>query len=841
MMTDTYTQFLESKINLVERHGLAVDPTSFHPSLMPHQIDMAAWALKTGCALVAASFGLGKSRVQCQIALSIHAATGKPFLLICPLGVKHQFQQEDGPAMGLDWQYVRTDDELRNATSPYLVTNYERVRDGAIDPRLHDLGGVSLDEGSVLRSLGSKTYQIFETVFRHIPYRFVCTATPSPNNYKELIYYAQFLGVMDSGQALTRWFKRDPLKAGNLTLHEHHKQAFWLWVASWALFLFKPSDLNHSDEGYDLPPMKVFYHRLDVDHTRAWEQTDNRGQHRLLLDSAASLSDAAREKRVSIGDRLMKAQELLAGAPDAHWLIWHHLEDERRAIEHALPGVCTVYGSQDLERREQSIVDFSHGRIPVLATKPEIAGSGCNFQRHCSRNIFLGVDYRFEDFIQAVHRTYRFQQQHAVEVHIIYTESEEAIVSAFQTKWQQHDQLVATMRAIMREYGLSHAAMRRDLSRKIGLERQVVQGERFTSVHNDCVAELPLIPDHSVGMVLTSIPFGNQYEYSVQYEDFGHNTDDEMFLSQMDFLIPELLRVLRPGRIAAIHVKDRILYGHQTDSGLLELNPFSDKVVERFRRHGFLYQSRRTIIKDVVTENNQTYRLGWSEVCKDATKMGCGSPEYLLTFRSPPSSNVTAYADEPVTKDKSEYGRGVWQVDAATLWKTNEARLRTPDELADMLPSEVASMWNAEQYGAGYDYDRHIAISEALEARKKLPAQFMLLQPKVTRFEGDFVWDDINYVRSLNADQARRNVEQHLCPLPLDIVERALRLYSNPDDLILDPFGGLHTVPYAALKMGRRAYGIELHEPYWRDGVRYCQAAEREAMAPTFFDMERAA
>lgn len=840
-MNDSYNTFLASKIALVEQHGLGDLDLKACDTLKPHQQDAVRWALQTGRALIAASFGLGKSRMQCQIATSIHEMTDKPFLLVCPLGVKHQFEQEDGPAMGMRWQYVRTDAELMASSTPFLITNYERVRDGAIDPRLHDLAAVSLDEGSVLRSLGSKTYQTFETVFANVPLRFVCTATPSPNSYRELIYYAQFLGVMDSGQALTRWFKRNPLKAGDLTIHPHHEKDFWMWVASWALFLYKPSDLGHDDTGYDLPPMQVHYHRLDVDHRRAWEQTDNRGQHKLLLDSAGSLSDAAKEKRISIGSRLEKAKALIDDAPNDHWLIWHHLEDERRAIEQAIPNATTVYGSQDLEKREQRIIDFSRGNLQILATKPEIAGSGCNFQRHCHKNIFLGIDYKFEDFIQSVHRTYRFQQEHEVEIHIIYTESEDSIIGAFKKKWDQHNTLVATMRGIIQAYGLSHAAMQRDLARRIGVERKEIRSERFISVHNDCVQELPLIADNSVGMILTSIPFGNQYEYSTQYEDFGHNEDDEAFLTQMDFLIPELLRVLEPGRIAAIHVKDRILYGHQTESGFLELNPFSDKVVERFRRHGFLFQSRRTIMTDVVRENNQTYRLGWSECCKDSTKMGCGSPEYLLTFRKPPTTATTAYADQPVSKDKAGYTRGQWQVDAAAFWKSNGARLYTPDELAEMLPTDIIDVWRNEQHAAGYDYDRHIELSHALEHRKKLPATFMLLPPKTTQHDGDLIWDDVAYIRTLNSDQARRNVEQHICPLPLDIVERALRLYSMDGDLVLDPFGGLHTVPYAAIKMNRRTYGIELHEPYWRDGVRYCQMAEREATTPTLFDLQEAA
>ena len=257
--------------------------------------------------------------------------------------------------------------------------------------------------------------------------------------------------------------------------------------------------------------------------------------------------------------------------------------------------------------------------------------------RSCFSNIFVGVDYKFQDFIQSIHRTYRFGQHYPVDVHIIYAESEQEIVNSLQRKWEQHDILVAKMQSIVRKYGLASEAMKNDLKRKIGVDRVVKVGNLFTAVNNDCVRELPNITTDSIGLIHTSIPFGNHYEYTTNVEDFGHNPTNADFWDQMDFLIPELLRVLKPGRVAAIHVKDRILYGHQTASGFMEVAPFSDECVMAFRKHGFMYEGRRTISTDVVQENNQTYRLGWTEMSKDASKMGSGSPEYLLLFRKPPS------------------------------------------------------------------------------------------------------------------------------------------------------------------------------------------------------------
>jgi DNA modification methylase len=889
-----YQEFLQSKITIAERSGFEVDPAHLHHENKPHQSDAIRWAASLGRALIAMSFGLGKTRIQCELARLIHERTGKPVLVICPLGVKHQFTEEDGPRLGVRWQYVRNDAEAFAAGTPYLITNYERVRDGNLTAAVIDaIAAVFLDEGSILRSLGSKTADVFKQVFGRVPYRYVCTATPAPNEFKELIYYAEFLGIMDHGQALTRFFKRDSEHAGHLTLMPSQEENFWMWCASWALFLTKPSDLGYSDAGYDLPALRVHWHRLSVDHTRAWGQTDDRGQRKLILDATGGVSEASAEKKATLPDRMLKMREILAEHPDRHWILWHHLETERAAIEREIPEAVTVYGSQDLEVREQRIIDFSRGKVPILAVKPEIAGSGCNFQRYCFSNIYLGIDYKFQDFIQSIHRTQRFLQTHDVDVHIIYAESEDGVVSVLKRKWAQHEQLMGKMQAIIRQYGLSAAAIQAGLSRKIGVDRMEVKGELYTAVNADCVDEVRRLPDNAMGLWVTSIPFGNHYEYSIQYEDFGHNPSDAHFWQQMDFLIPEMLRTLQPGRVAAIHVKDRQLYGHQTQSGIMETAPFSDECVMAFRKHGFTYQGRRTIVTDVVRENNSTYRLSYGEMLKDASKMSSGLPEYLLLFRKPPTTRENARADIPVTKQRPQeftvcadcgyaltaddqdlemeaegdplfsagsitaicpnchkrtefrtgseggYSLGRWQIDAHAFWRSNGNRPLTPAELVGKypMPEQIADLFKAEQLSGRYDYERHVQVCEELEKRGRLPKFFMLLPPRITRDASDMVWDDVVYMRTLNTAQSQGRREKHLCPLPFDIVERSIRLYSNEGDLVGDPFGGLGTVPERAVRLGRRAWTSELNRDYFTDLTHYCQAAEQDVLSPTLFSM----
>ena len=835
-----YQDFLKGKIKRSKQHGFDVQDADLHPSLYPHQRDAVKWAVKGGRRLLALSFGLGKTRIQIEACRQIINREGGKALIVCPLGVRQEFTQKDGPAMGVDIRYCRNMDEVKSAGTDFIITNYERVRDGHIQPA--EFTVITLDEGSVLRSYGTHTTQNFMDLCRDVKYRFIATATPSPNRYLELVNYADFLGVMDRGQALTRFFQRNSTKAGDLTLYPHKEEEFWIWLCGWAMLIYKPSDLGHSDEGYNLPELKVVYHELPADHTKAWDKADSRGNRYLLQHEAMGLQASAAEKRETMLPRLEKAQEIIeiAGAGE-HWLIWHHLENERRLIEQNIDGALSVYGSMDLEKREQRILDFSDGKVQILATKPEISGSGCNFQRHCHRNIFLGINYDFNDFIQAIHRTHRFQQTRPVEVHIIHTETERAVVRALQKKWRLHEELQANMRRVVQKFGINQYAMTKHLERTIGADRQEASGKYWAAINNDCIPETAGMPDNSLDMVLTSIPFSNHYEYTPSYNDFGHTDSDDHFFEQMDYLIPELLRALKPGRVAAVHTKDRILYGKVTGDGMSVVNPFHMKTTFAFLKHGFRFLGMITVATDVVSENNQTYRLTYGEMRKDATKMGVGSPEYVLLFRKLPSSTENAYADEPVTKDKQKYSLARWQLNADAIWRSSGNRLLNTEELTALADSEnglqkVRARFTEYFRQNCYDFETHVLVGEALEHKNRLPKTFSLLTPPTG---GEFIWDDVVRMRTLNLQQAQNVREKHVCPLQLDIVDRLIEQYTNEGELVYDPFGGIMTVPYCAVKLGRRGLGCELNPGYWRDGLTYLKEAEWKRDVPTLFDMAK--
>lgn len=857
-----YQEFLKHKIKIADNQGFKIELDEINPRLKNHNKLMVKWMVEGGKRACFASFGLHKTVTQLEaVRCTLEKANAYRGLIVLPLNVRQEFIEDSCDIMGWNEppRFIRRASEMTG--DGIYITNYESIRDGRLDPRIFDVA--SLDEASVLRGLGgSKTFREFMRLFtgdagpmqmrrgaENIKYRFVATATPSPNDYIELLAYADFLGIMDVSQAKTRFFKRDSTKADNLTLQPHREEEFWLWVSSWALFITKPSDITGNpvdDEGYILPDLDLRWHEIPTDHSQA--SVEKSGQFMLFKDTALGLQQSAKEKRESLDARIAKMMELRAEAPDAHRIIWHDLEDERKAIEKAIPGITSIYGSQDYEKREKAIHDFSYGHISELAAKPVIAGSGCNFQRFCHWAIYLGIGYKFNDFIQSLHRLQRFLQQHEVRVDLIYTEAERGVRKSLDKKWKNHIKQLKIMTDIIKQYGLSHTEMAQHLARKMGVERIEIKGKNFTAVNNDNVIELAnteLYPDNSVGLGLTSIPFSTQYEYSPNYADFGHSESNEEFWRQMDYLTPNKYRVLMPGRFAIVHVKDRIVPMGLSGMGCQEVYPFHLDAINHYKKHGFAYMGMKTIVTDVVRENNQTYRLGWTEQCKDGSKMGVGMPEYLLYFRKPQTDRTNAYADIPVVKEKricedgewnneSGYSRARWQLDAAGFTRSSGNRGITPEELAKLDPKQIFQTFKKYSLNEIWDFEYIVKVAETLELHGKLPSGFMLLQPQSW---SDEVWTDVTRMRTLNGSQWSKGKEMHLCPMQFDIADRVIEQLSNPGDIVLDEFAGLYTVPYRAVLKGRKGLGFELNPSYFTDGVVYCQGAEQNIDIPTLFDM----
>ena len=533
-------------------------------------------------------------------------------------------------------------------------------------------------------------------------------------------------------------------------------------------------------------------------------------------------------------ERIACAKEIIDASPEDHFVLWHDLEDERHEIKRQIPGAVEVYGSQDLDVRERRIVDFSDGKHRILATKPILSGSGCNFQRHCHREIFVGVGFKFNDFIQSIHRVYRFLQSEQVRIDIIYSEAEREVVEQLKAKWSRYEELNQKMEEIIKEYGLSDASIAEAMKRSIGVDRIEASGQGWLVANNDTVLEADLLAENSLDLIVTSIPFSNHYEYTPSYNDFGHTDDDEHFFEQMDYLTPKLLRGLKPGRIYCCHVKDRINFGNVTGAGIPTVQPFHSETIAHFLKHGFDYMGMITVVTDVVRENNQTYRLGWTEQCKDGTKMGVGCPEYVLLFHKPQTDRSRGYADEPVTKSKDEYSRARWQIDAHAFWRSSGEGSLTPEDLESLPMNDIQRIFKQYSLNHIYDYKSHVKIGEVLDGEGHLPSTFMSLAPGSWDMS---VWDDVNRMLTLNTSQSKKRQAMHVCPLQFDIVDRLITRYSNEGELVYDPFGGLFTVPLRAMMLGRRGRAVELNTQYFLDGVKYLEAEERKQSMPSIFDL----
>lgn len=1168
-----YIDFIKSKMAISAFFGFDIHQSEINPLLKPHQKDTVQWSIKGGCRAIFASYGLGKTFCQLEILRIIGRKEGGKQLVIAPLGVRQEFKA-DAEKLDINIQFVRWTEEVQ--ADGLYITNYESVRDGRLDINLFN--AVSLDEASVLRSYGSLTFQTFLSIFGAIKYKFVATATPSPNRYKEIIHYSGFLGVMDSGQALTRFFKRDSTQANNLTLMPHMEKEFWLWVSSWALFLQYPSDLGYDNTGYDLPDLNIHYHEVKAGDVDRFDRRD--GQRLMFGDSTLSLADAATEKRGSIENRVSEMLDIVKGYGQDQLIVWCDLDAEQKAIEKALKSIgvsyVSLYGGTNIDDREKLILQWKNKEKQIFVSKPMMYGSGINMQQ-CHIEIFLGINFKANDFLQAIHRVYRFLQDQACQIHLIYATSELGILQVLKKKWANHDKMVGKMTDIIKKYGLSHGEMMKELERSIGIKRIEVRGKNFIAANNDCVHEAKLIESDSVGLIHTSIPFANHYEYTPcydqtteiltrsgwklfcelsdddivatvtqdtkmlewhkpnriiwqkykgkmyrfhsrgvfdllvtpdhkmftakktgrkkpgqknnhfelitaeslnekysdrkyrmisaamgkndhsmkkfinipelpngkrgpvakkidpiyiddfmelagwylsegccefktdgyskhsgrisisqqheinpmnvekikslfqkmginpryegrsivvhnralskylietfgqgsyfkkiprwvkdlpcenlkilrdtmmlgdgnangmayttfskklqddfqeicfmtgwrthlsekfntirigqkrtqpdirrkpepieydgmvgcvevknhtvvvrrngsvvisgnSYNDFGFTKDNAHFWDQMDFLTPELYRMLSPGRIAAIHIKDRIMFGNVTGLGFPTCDNMLEETSLHFQKYGFKKIGIITIVTDVVRENNQTYRLGWTEQCKDGSKMGVGCPEYILLFRKPQTDKTKGFADVPVVKSKEDYTRAKWQIDAHAFWRSSGNVLLDTEFVQGIPTKELLSLFKKYQQEEIYNYDHHVKIGEDVDMVGKLPSTFMSIAPESHHYQ---VWTDINRMITLNSKQAKRNVALHLCPLQIDTVTRIITRYSNEGDLVYDPFGGIGTVPIIALRLGRKGRCSELNHGYFLDSVKYLESEEKNVKTPSLFD-----
>lgn len=426
----TYDEFLSTKKRRFGETGFQAGPLP--DRLFDWQKKIVQWAVRKGRAAIWADTGLGKTAMQLAWADQVNRQSGKPVLILTPLAVSKQTAKE---AEKFSIRALVVD---HTTDAPIQIANYQKLH--RFDASAYD--GVVLDESSILKSFQGKTKTLLTETFSRTPYRLACTATPSPNDVLELGNHSDFLGIMPQKEMLARWFLNDLMGNMSWRLKGHARSDFWRWVSSWAVCFRKPSDLGYPDEGYELPELTIDHVTIPTDGIRIGSS--------LFADASLSATTLHEVLRQTAPIRARRAAELVNGSSV---LLWTHTNYEADEIHNVIE-TEEVRGSDSDEEKERLLLGFADGSVKRLLTKPAIAGFGMNWQR-CSKMIFVGMDYSYEKFYQAVRRCWRYGQTKPVNVHCMATDMEWRLFDALAKKQAAHQDMQAEMIALMREESCS--------------------------------------------------------------------------------------------------------------------------------------------------------------------------------------------------------------------------------------------------------------------------------------------------------------------------------------------------------------------------------------------------
>ncbi|HCX87324.1 MAG TPA: helicase [Gammaproteobacteria bacterium] len=722
---NTYSDFLNTKAVVNKPSGMVSVPT-LNDKLFMFQRDITQWSLRLGRSAIFADCGLGKTFMQLEWA---HRISGR-VLILCPLAVAKQTVEEGGK-FGIPVRYCRSQDDVGDGIT---TANYEMLDHFDVD----QFTGIVLDESSILKAYDGKTRTRIIESFRETPYRLACTATPAPNDYMELGNHAEFLGVMTRGEMLSTFFVHDGGETQKWRLKGHAESDFWRWLCSWAVMLRHPSDLGYDDQGFDLPPWKMHQHVVNVEHSGDF----------LFPMEAQTLHERLAARRNSTEDRAKVCAELVNGSNEP-WIIWCNLNSESEQVARMISDAVEVRGSNNTEHKEQSMQGFADGSIRVLVTKPSIAGFGMNWQ-HCSNVAFLGLSDSYEQFYQAIRRSWRFGQRHQVHVHVITAETEGAVVANIRRKEIDADRMAKEMVSHMHD--LNEENIKGTSRTTAAHETAIETGENWTMHLGDCVDVSQCLDTDSIHYTIFSPPFSSLYTYSNSDRDMGNSRTHEEFSAHYQFLIDELFRVTMPGRLMSFHCMN--LPTSKTHHGYIGLRDFRGELIKQCTDAGFIYHSEVVIWKDPVTAMQRTKALGLlhKQLKKDSAMSRQGIPDYLVTVRKPGENQ------EPITHTNESFPVSVWQ------------RYASP------------------------------------------------------------IWTDIKATETLQYRSAREHKdERHIAPLQLEVVRRAVELWSNPGDLIFSPFAGIGSEGYIALQKSRQFLGAELKRSYWGQACRNLALARQDA------------
>jgi len=641
-----YEQFLTGKQVALAPCG--IEPREPSPMLFDFQRDIVKWALRRGRACIFADCGMGKTPMQLEWAKQIPGDV----LILAPLAVSQQTVSE-GIKFGVSVKYCRHADEVETGIT---ITNYEMLDHFDVSR----FAGVVLDESSIIKHFdGKMRKQIIES-FSETPYRLACTATPAPNDHMELGNHAEFVGAMTRSEMLSMFFVHDGGDTSKWRLKGHAESEFWKWVCSWAVMIRKPSDLGYDDGDFVLPPLSI--EQISVEHAFKGDF--------LFAMEAQTLQERIQARRESIGDRVKRCAEMANASPEP-WLIWCNLNDEADELELAIPDAVQVRGGDKPEHKTAKLSGFSEGKHRVMITKPSIAGFGLNWQ-HCANVAFVGLSDSWEQYYQAVRRCWRFGQKNPVRVRIITSTAEGQVVANIKRKEADAQRMAEEM--VKHMHSINEAEIKGTGRMTTEYKRDVAKGEKFELHLGDCVEVSRSLPSDSVHYSIFSPPFASLYTYSASDRDMGNSKDEAEFAKHFGFLVTELYRITKPGRLVSFHCMN--LPTSKQFHGYIGIRDFRGELIRAFEDAGFIFHSEVCIWKDPVTAMQRTKALGLlhKQIVKDSCMSRQGIPDYLVTMRKPGDNaepvegELDRWIGDNSFRSEGRLSIDLWQRYASPVW-----------------------------------------------------------------------------------------------------------------------------------------------------------------------------
>jgi hypothetical protein len=644
-----YQDFLKTKKKGFIESGFEVE--ELNRNLFDFQEFTVKTALRKGRFAIFADCGLGKTLMQLEWANQVVKKTQMPVLVLAPLAVVEQTKKE-GERFGIKvWNYTGSNMLRPNSKEHFYpriyITNYDQLKNVS---DLDCFSGVVLDESSILKGRDGKLSSLIIESFKNTPYKLACTATPSPNDHMELGQHSEFLGAMSYLEMLAMYFVHDGGETSKWRLRKHAKDDFWKYVCTWSISIDNPKTLGFNHGGYNLPEIEYVEHIIPVENNTMT----------LFGDVAVSATDLHKDLNRSFNERIEKTVELVNSNND-QWIVWGLKNSETDALAKVLNDSVNVQGSDSPEYKANNLNGFANEDFRVLVTKTSIASFGMNYQQ-CHNMVFMSYDFKFEAFYQAVRRCYRFGQDKKVKVHILIPQSQVNVRKTILEKESKHHAMIHEMSKYSADTDY------KTNKSKVMIDKRHIKTNNYEIFNGDCVQESKKIEDNSADLVVFSPPFAELYVYSDKEEDMGNVSDYKQFEQHFKYLIPELKRVLKSGRICAVHCMDLPI--QKGKEGFIGLRDFSGMLIDWFTSEGFIYHAKTTIWKNPVTEMQRTKALGLlhKTIKKDSSMSRVGIPDYVLFFRNAGDNVVpiTHQSDDPNSADYLPVD--LWQKYASPVW-----------------------------------------------------------------------------------------------------------------------------------------------------------------------------